>query len=262
MQHEETKMILRLSLVLWLAFIGVKAPLAKATSAAANGSTGTCSYDAHQEKLWCTLRTLNTQNNTASIQSSTRARHIHVQCSDVFFYESVLRTNHFGYLPNLQSLGLEFCKIRRIPALAFSGLSGLNDLVIRSHNSEWSAMEMELEKDAFTGLNSLRTLNLTSNNLWSVPASTFCGLSSLQELNLSSNFLQDVNELGFVKNCNIPLERLDLSHNSVPTIPPSAFSQLSRLKVLKLDSNNINVLEDQAFAGLGSLKTLSLANNQ
>ncbi len=224
---------------------------------------GTCSYDAHHEKLWCSLRTLNAQNNTSSIQSSTRARHISVQCSDVFFYESVLRTNHFGYLPNLHSLGLEFCKIRRIPSLAFSGLSGLHDLVIRTHNSEWSAMVMELESDAFTGLNNLRSLNLTKNNLWTVPASTFCGLANLAELNLSSNYLQDVHELGFVQDsCNIPLEVLDLSFNSLVSIPTNAFAQSARLKVLKLDNNNIDVLEDQAFGGLVSLKTLSLANNQ
>ena len=121
------------------------------SGASGSGGTGTCSYDAHHEKLWCSLRTLNAQNNTASIQSSTRARHMNVQCSDVFFYESILRTNHFNYLPNLQSLTLEFCKIRRIPSLAFSGLSGLHELVIRTHNSEWSAMVMELESDAFTG---------------------------------------------------------------------------------------------------------------
>ena len=122
-----------------------------ASGVSGSGGTGTCSYDAHHEKLWCSLRTLNAQNNTASIQSSTRARHMNVQCSDVFFYESILRTNHFNYLPNLQSLTLEFCKIRRIPSLAFSGLSGLHELVIRTHNSEWSAMVMELESDAFTG---------------------------------------------------------------------------------------------------------------
>ena len=46
------------------------------------------------------------------------------------------------------------------------------------------------------------------------------------------------------------------------SIPPKAFSQLSRLEVLRLDNNNINVLEDQACAGLVSLKKLSLANNQ
>lgn len=234
-------------------FAAVALVLAVRPALSGSGS-GTCSYDAHNEKLWCSLRTLNAQNNTASIQSSSRARHISVQCSDVFFYESVLRTNHFGYLPHLATLSLEFCKIRRIPSLAFSGLSGLADLTIRSHNSEWSAMVMELESDSFTGLNSLRTLNITKNNLWTVPSTTFCGLTSLTVLNLSTNFLQDVAELGFVSadennNCNIPLEVLDLSHNSLASIPTNAFSQLPRLKVLRLDNNNINVLEDKPFAG-------------
>ena len=76
------------------------------------------------------------------------------------------------------------------------------------------------------------------------------------------SFFQDVSDLGFVENCNIPLEVLDLSQNSLVSIPPKAFSQLSRLEVLRLDNNNINVLEDQACAGLVSLKKLSLANNQ
>ena len=119
-----------------------------------------------------------------------------------------------------------------------------------------------LEADAFTGLNNLRSLNLTKNNLWTVPSSTFCGLHSLRFLNLSVNFLQDANELGFTQNCNIPLEKLDLSQNSLASIPTNAFSQLISLEVLRLDNNRLNVLEDQAFGGLVHLKTLSLANNQ
>ena len=237
-------------------------------SASSDGSgSGTCSFEAHQEALWCSLRTLNAQNNTASIQSASRAKSLSVQCSDVFFYKSVLRTNHFGYLPNLASLNLEYCKIRKIPSLAFSGLSGLRDLVIRTHNSEWSAMVMEIEADAFTGLNDLKSLNLTKNNLWSVPHSAFCGLHNLQVLNLSTNFLQDVNELGFApqqqqQSCNIPLEAMDLSQNSLASIPAFAFSQLSNLEVLRLDHNRLSLLEDQAFGGLVKLKMLSLANNQ
>ena len=104
------------------------------------------------------------------LQSSTRARHINVTCSDVFFYESVLKTNHFGYVRNLQSLSLEFCKIRRIPSLAFSGLSGLQELVIRTHNSEWSAMVMELESDAFTGKTFFCNSNLFDFFFWTKKA--------------------------------------------------------------------------------------------
>ena len=56
------------------------------------------------------------------------------------------------------------CKIRKIPTQAFNGLSGLIELKIETHNSERSSMVMEVEKDAFMGLNDLRKLNLTRNN--------------------------------------------------------------------------------------------------
>ncbi len=241
----------------------------KSKSATESGSGGnSCKYDAASERLWCHLRTLNSQNQTASTASLQSARQISIQCSDVFFYESSLRTNHFGYLPDLRSLSLEFCKIRRIPSLAFSGLSGLRDLELRTHNSEWSAMVMELESDAFTGLEgSLKSLNLTQNNLWSFPGSALCGLSSLTALNLSRNYFQDTDGLGI--KCNTgqilpPLEAIDLSHNGLTAIKRGAFSGLKRLEVINLDGNNINVLEDGAFAAgdLDSLKTLNLANNQ
>ena len=83
-----------------------------------------------------------------------------LQCSDVFFYESVLRTNQFGYLPNLVNLDVEYCKVRRVPALAFSGLSGLRDLDVTTHNSDWSAMVLELEPGLVTNAIS------GSKNLW------------------------------------------------------------------------------------------------
>jgi hypothetical protein len=71
--------------------------------------------------------------------------------------ESILRTNHFGYLPSLRRLDLESCRIRRMPSLAFSGLSGLKELNVRTFNNEFSAaVVMEVEEDAFTGLNDLR----------------------------------------------------------------------------------------------------------
>ena len=238
--------------------------LVSAVSASAS-YTKSCSYDVETKRLWCSLRTLNAQNNTSSMPSAARAEHITIQCSNVFFYESILKINHFGYLPNLRKLDLNFCKIRRVPALAFSGLSGLQELNIQTHNSEWSAMVIELEQDAFTGLNDLRKLNFTHNNLWTLPKATFCGLNSLVVLNLSSNFLQDVSNIGFgtadPQGCRIPLETLDLSHNSLTTLPSDGFSQLPKLKTLRLEGNKLSEIEDHAFGGLDSLKTISLANN-
>lgn len=228
------------------------------------GSRADCDFDRSAGRLECRLRTLNAHN--ASFSSSSRAEAIGIECSDVFFYESFLRTNHFGYLPNLRRLDLEFCKVRRVPSLAFSGLSGLRELTLRTRNSEWSAMVMELEKDALTGLNDLRLLNLTQNNLWTLPAAAFCSLDSLRVLNLSTNYLQDILDLGFssreIRSCRLPLQILDLSSNSFTVVASNAFGQLSRLHTLNLAGNNLNVLEDDALGGLPELAKLDLSNNE
>ena len=244
--------------------LSMRVVLVSAVSASAS-FTQSCSYDVETKRLWCSLRTLNAQNNTSSMPSAARAEHITIQCSNVYFYESILKINHFGYLPNLRKLDLNFCKIRRVPALAFSGLSGLQELNIQTFNFEWSAMKIELEQDAFTGLNDLRKLNFTHNNLRTLPKATFCGLNSLVVLNLSSNYLQDISNIGFgagdIHGCRIPLETLDLSHNSLTKLPSDAFSQLPKLQTLKLEGNKIIELEDHAFGGLQSLQTINLSNN-
>ncbi len=195
-----------------------------------------------------------------------KARSVSITCSDVFFYESVLRTNHFGHLANLRKLTLDSCKIRRVPSLAFSGLSGLKSLELRSRNSEWSAMVMELEQDALIGLDQLRRLNMTENNIWTLPESVLCGLDNLRVLNLSHNFIQAPADLGFsqtkLRSCRLPLKLLDLSHNSIAVLPRAVFGQLSRLDTLLLEGNNVNILEDDALEGMGALFSLNLANNQ
>ncbi len=239
-----------------------------AAAVVALGGVDSCSLEG--DILTCSLRTLNPRNDTSEtdLTSGTLsgASRVRVRCSDVFFYESFLRTNHFGFLPDLRQLWLDSCKIRRVPALAFSGLSGLRSLVLRSRNSEWPAMAMELERDALTGLDRLRRLNLTQNNLWTLPAGAFCELGFLRSLNLSANYLQDLLDLSFSSrhgqsNCRLPLEDLDLSANGFAAVPSNVFGQLSRLKRLNLAKNNLHVLEDKALGGLQSLQMLNLANN-
>ncbi len=147
--------------------------------------------------LNCQIESLNSQNFNGTNNNLNRARVIRILCSENT--ESILRTNHFNYLPKLRKLDVNACLIRKIPALAFSGLSGLTGLTLRNSGKSRESQDnpghpkiiLELEPDAFTGLNNLRSLNLTGNNLWSLPTKgVFCSLNSLFDLNLSHNFLQ------------------------------------------------------------------------
>ena len=53
------------------------------------------------------------------------ALRVRLSCSDLFFAESRLRSEHLGFLPRLQELSLQFCKLRQLPARAFVGLPAL-----------------------------------------------------------------------------------------------------------------------------------------
>ena len=222
------------------------------------------------ETLHCLLRTLSTSNDKSDFLTeiaASEASQVFLKCSDTQS-ESILRTNHFGYLPNLKRLSVTACRVQRIPALAFSGLSALTDLefVQTGGKTDDADVILEVESDALTGLNSLQRLNFTGNNLWTLPEAVFCSLNSLTELNLSNNFLQDVKDLGFsnsdLLSCRIPLRKLDLSSNSLSSLDTRALGQLRKLESLQLASNNLNVIDDGALGGLSALINLNLAHNR
>ena len=81
---------------------------------------------------------------------------MHVKCSDMFFFESKLKSEHFGKLPALEELDIEFCKIRHLPPRAFAGLSHLKRLSVQSHNSEWTSILMDIDVNSFQKLEKIQ----------------------------------------------------------------------------------------------------------
>ena len=105
----------------------------------------------------------------------TVVQRLHLRCADHFFLESSMSSDHFGQLPQLEELRIQYCKLRHLPAAAFSGLTNLKTLEIHSHNDDWSSVLMDVTKDTFQKLVNLRHLNLAFNNLWSLPSGkNFC----------------------------------------------------------------------------------------
>ena len=229
--------------------------------------------------LSCRIRTINSAGSLLGNLSQTQIDRVTVlklECSDVLFFESSLEASskHGSFLNGLRwlkELKLEFCKIRNIPAGVLKSMRQLRVFSLRSHNSDWSSMTLEMHPQSFLGMSELRSLDLGDNNIWSTPPELFCPLYSLTHLNLTMNKLQNVSSLGFSdwgngplapgRACVSGLEVLDLSHNDIIALPDNGLSGLRSLEELHLQDNAVSTLGDRAFVGLTNLHTLNLSSN-
>ncbi|XP_046420852.1 toll-like receptor Tollo [Neodiprion virginianus] len=231
---------------------------------------GDAEGEGETEALLCRLRTIASApalvGNLSAIQAES-VRSLGLECSDVLFFESQLDGPHgfLGPLPRLHELRVEYCKIRHLPGGVFASMHSLRRLTLRTHNSDWSAMTLELHRDALRGLPELRHLDLAENNIWILPAELLCPVQSLASLNVTRNKLQDVMSLGlseWATPCAPNLEVLDLSGNDLGALPDSALSGLRSLTVLKLQDNVIAAVGDHALTGLTSLQSLNVSSNK
>ncbi|KAF9823241.1 hypothetical protein SFRURICE_000134 [Spodoptera frugiperda] len=140
--------------------------------------------------LFCKIRTISSLDHLLQNISRTHFDDVislHVQCSEILFFESTLTAHaekssgKHTSLSKLRDLVIDKCKIRQIPARAFENFTDLKRLHVTTHNSEWSAMTMELHEQAFAGLNELIELDLSDNNIWSTKTETFCPLYEISD---------------------------------------------------------------------------------
>ncbi len=223
-----------------------------------------CSLDRNDEALHCFLRTLQSPIGPQGSEVN-HVKKLKLKCSDSFFLESYLSSDHFGSLPNLEDLRLKFCKLRTLPPAAFAGLTSLKYLNVQSHNSDWtSTVVLEVTKDSFQKLTRLQSLNLAFNNLWTLPPGSLCDLVHLKTLNLSQNHILDGLDLS-LDGCELPeMQVLDLSFNQLTTWRQSDLhlGSAERLVELYLNQNRLSILTENAFDLMRNLLKLNLAHNQ
>ena len=230
-----------------------------------------------QASVECQLKILDFRRNSSSIAAMQvpqpglqAAQSLRVLCSDVFFFESQLRSDHFGSLDSLANLEISFCKLRTLPPRTFVGLQGLTSLKIHTHNKDWTSLQMQPDYESLVGLEKLHSLDMQLNNLHHIPPGFFCPLKKLAHIELSSNAISDLNHLGIHPTtdeeqfqCKLHTTKsLHLRHNGLVAVTPHSLAAMPSLQHLDLSHNHIGVLVEAAFEGLDSLQTIDLSFNR
>lgn len=254
--------------------------------------------------LVCNLRTVNSEYDTTnfSVIPIEHTTSLTILCNNELKTKSRLKAKSFSHLVQINELGLEYCKFAKLQSDFLWGLGGLRNLSIRTHNIYWPSLNLEIDGNTFQYVKNLVRLDLSTNNIWSLPDGIFCSLSNLKHLNISENRLQDINELGFRErasnereiniddkkpippptlsslltstlssgdskkssssSCAIDLEYLDISFNHFVLLPENGFGTLKRLRILKINNNEISMLADKALGGLRNLQIINLSSNK
>nr|CAD7258479.1 unnamed protein product [Timema shepardi] len=247
--------------------------------------------------LTCKLRTINSEFDTTnfSVIPSEHTTSLRIECNEVIMSRSSLDDRSFVHLTRLRELILDHCKLGKWPSGTLTGLRDLRNLTVRTRNTDWPAMSLELAPESFSPVRQLERLDLSYNNIWAFPDSIFCALTNLVSLNISHNRLQDISEVGFREKapppqplisthddggnsghdappealtpsvsspCSLDIQILDASFNHFVLMPTNGFSALRRLQELYLHDNEISMIADRALGGLKELQMFDISNNK
>lgn len=105
----------------------------------------------------------------------------------------------------------------------------------------------------------LQHLDLSSNQLLSIPARTFHYQRKLQELHLNRNKISAITNRTFTGLAAITV--LNLRSNHIADIGPGTFGMMPLLRELNLGQNQIATIDAKAFDGLAGLRVLYVDDN-
>ncbi|XKL67486.1 hypothetical protein PGB90_002977 [Kerria lacca] len=182
---------------------------------------------------------------------------------------------------NIRILDASYNNFVLVPNIGFSALKQLQELKL--HNNEISM----IADHALGGLKNLKSLDLSSNKIVSLPLDLFvecaesikeiylqnnsisvlsprlfANLNQLLSLDLSSNQLTSawINNETF--SGLIRLVLLNLSRNQITKLDPTLFHDLYTLQILNLEHNGLETIPADTFTALNNLHTLVLSYNR
>lgn len=151
----------------------------------------------------------------------------------------------------MSSLELTGNQIEFIDDHAFDQLNFLTFLGLESNRLNTTP--------TLSGLVSLKTLDLSYNNLTILEANAFSQAESLEYVWLSNNQLITVHKQAF--NGTFELEQIDLSNNNLSELDPDTFARFSNIRNIDLMNNQLEVFDGLNCSDL-AICYVFLANNQ
>lgn len=119
---------------------------------------------------------------------------------------------------------------------------------------------LAVNQNAFDGMDQLKVLNLSRNQISLIESKTFLNLTELKILDLSFNQIEIIEVKAF-EDFN-ELEQLNLEHNLLSMLPSDTFESLLNLRILILSYNKIRELNDEIFTGINVVEEFYINNNE
>ncbi|PSN47386.1 hypothetical protein C0J52_11172 [Blattella germanica] len=196
---------------------------------------------------------------------------------------SLLPSDLFRGMYNLELLDLSSCGLRNVSTGAFNNLNSLLVLILRNNHINvirlgifkelHSLQKLDLNNNrislltagVFHGLVNLQILDLGLNKISHIDSGAFQGLYNIQEIHLKSNQIYELNAGVFGALCN---ENFNATCSNVARLSHSyseycnLSNALATLQYLDLSSNRIAHIHHHAFVGCNRLEILDLDFNR
>lgn len=177
-----------------------------------------------------------------------------------------LHAESFRGLAELRHLDLGDNNIWTLPSEVFCPLFSLKSLNLTDNRlqdiseigfSDWGKGPTAPGKSCNTGLN---ILDVSSNNIVSLPDNGLSSLRTLEVLYIQDNAVAEIADRAFVG--LTALKVLNMSSNKLVAVPPELFQSSREIKQILLSNNSLGVLGPGLLEGLDQLQVLDLSRNK
>lgn len=168
--------------------------------------------------------------------------------------EYQLNIETIEYKESIKKIKLKLNQVGSLHEDMFKGFSSLTHLTIINSGIQ------DIEKNAFSHLQTLEYLDLSNNQISKLSDYMFEGLPNLKKLILNCNLIKIIDSLEFSNLTN--LIELEIKNNELRSIFENSFKGLTNVEIIDLSGNSIEYIQERSFDSCQSLQHLFLENTE